>query len=195
MLLAKEFIQYLGREIVKRLHPNILETSDPAAGSLVLANVIEQDLEVEDRLNDEVREILSEYSDYMRREGVSYQEMFRRIKNQLIRERKVIRASGRDTGDPMKISRDKINDLSHKLVTAARKERCFRIKKAPNDVRLELVKTLTEVLTVEEKVDRAARQKIRTQKREIPEGSEEWDLLHRRYYAEELKRLGIDLSR
>ncbi len=195
MLLAKEFIQYLGREIVKRLHPNILETSDLAAGSAVMANVIEEDLAIEDRLNDEVREILSEYTEYMRREGVSYQEMFRRIKNQLVRERKVIRASGRDTGDPMKISRDKINDLSHKLVTAARKDRSFRVKKQPNDVRLELVKTLTEVLTLEEKIDRAARQKIRTQKRDIPEGSEEWDLLHRKYYAEELKRFGIDLGR
>ena len=47
----------------------------------------------------------------------------------------------------------------------------------------------------EDKVDRAARQKIRSQKREIPEGTEEWDLLHRRYYSEELKKLGIDLSR
>ena len=195
MLLAKEFIHYLGREIIKRLHPNILETSDSAAGSTLLSNIIEEDLAVEDRLNDEVREILSEYTEYMRREGVSYQEMFRRIKNQLVKERKVIRASGRDTGDAMKISRDKINDLSHKLVTAARKERYFRIKKQPNDVRLELVKTLTEVLTLEDKVDRAARQKIRSQKRDIPEGSEEWDLLHRKYYAEELRRFGIDLTR
>jgi hypothetical protein len=195
MLLDKEFIQYLGREIVKRLHPNILETSDAAAGSQVLATVIEEDLAVEDRLNDEVREILSEYTEYMRREGVSYQEMFRRIKNQLVRERKVIRASGRDTGDAMKISRDKINDLSHKLVNAARKERLFRVKRQPNDVRLELVKTLTEVLTLEDKVDKAARLKVRSMKRDIPEGSEEWDLLHRKYYAEELKRFGIDLGR
>jgi hypothetical protein len=48
---------------------------------------------------------------------------------------------------------------------------------------------------VEEKVDRAARSKIRSQKKEIAEGTEEWDLLHRRYYAEELKKFGIDLSR
>ena len=194
MLLAREFIQYLGRDIVKRLHPNILETSDFAAGSVFVAQVIEDDLAVEDRLNEEVREILSEYTEYMRREGVSYQEMFRRIKNQLVRDRKVIRASGRDTGDNMKLSRDKINDLSHKIVTGVRKERFFRVKKQPNDLRLELVKTLTEVLTLEEKVDKAASQKIRSQKRDIPEGSEEWDLLHRRYYAEELKRLGIDLN-
>ena len=44
-------------------------------------------------------------------------------------------------------------------------------------------------------MDRAARTKIRSQKREIPEGTEEWDLLHRRYYSEELKKLGIDLGR
>jgi hypothetical protein len=54
---------------------------------------------------------------------------------------------------------------------------------------------MTELLMVEDKVDRASRQKIRSQKREIPEGSEEWDLLHRRYYSEELKKLGIDLAR
>ena len=54
---------------------------------------------------------------------------------------------------------------------------------------------MTDLLLAEEKVDRAARMKIRTQKREIPEGTEEWDLLHRRYYSEELKKLGIDLAR
>ena len=139
--------------------------------------------------------MLSEYSEYMRREGVSYQEMFRRIKNTLITQRKVIRASGRDTGDQMKLSRDKINDISHKVVSALRKSREFRLKRDPNDVRLELVKVMTELLHTEEKVDRAARTKIRTQKREISEGTEEWDLLHRRYYAEELKKLGIDLDR
>jgi hypothetical protein len=130
----------------------------------------------------------------MRREGVSYQDMFRKIKSTLIKERKVIRASGRDTGDPMKLSRDKINDISHKIVSALRKSREFRLKRDPNDVRLEMVKTMTELLVTEEKVDRAARTKIRTQKREIPEGTEEWDLLHRRYYSEELKKLGIDFD-
>jgi hypothetical protein len=160
-----------------------------------IAGVIEDDLAVEDHLNDEVRELLSQYSDYMRREGVSYQDMFRRIKNTLITQRKVIRASGRDSGDPMKLSRDKINDISHKVVAALRKSREFRLKRDPNDVRLELVKVMTELLQTEEKVDRAARTKIRTQKREISEGTEEWELLHRRYYAEELKKLGIDLAR
>jgi hypothetical protein len=160
-----------------------------------VANLVEEDLAIEDKLNDEVRDLLSQYSEYMRRESVSYQDMFRRIKNTLIMQRKVIRASGRDTGDSMKLSRDKINDLSHKLVTALRKNRAFRLKRDSNDVRLEMVKVITELLQTEDKVDRAARTKIRSQKREISEGTEEWDLLHRRYYAEELKKFGIDLSR
>ena len=195
MLLAREFVAYISKQLVKSLSPGMIETPAPDAVAERIAAVITEELEVEDRLNDEVRDLLSQYSEYMRREGVSYQEMFRRIKNTLISQRKVIRASGRDTGDNMKLSRDKINDISHKLVGAFRKSREFRLKKDPNEVRLEIVRSMTELLGVEEKVDRAARTKIRSQKKEIPEGTEEWDLLHRRYYAEELKKFGIDLSR
>jgi hypothetical protein len=195
MLLAREFVSYVSRQVIRKLSPQWIECTDPLVASDFIAGVIEEDLAVEDRLNDEVRELLSQYSDYMRREGVSYQEMFRRIKNTLITQRKVIRASGRDSGDPMKLSRDKINDISHKVVSALRKSREFRLKRDPNDVRLELVRVMTELLQTEEKVDRAARTKIRSQKREISEGTEEWELLHRRYYAEELKKLGIDLTR
>jgi hypothetical protein len=195
MLLPRELISYLARQLVTKLSPQVLETTNPHGLGELIASVITEELQVEDRLNEEVREILSQYSEYMRREGVSYQEMFRRIKNTLISQRKVIRASGRDTGDHMKLSRDKINDISHKLVIALRKSREARLKKGLNDVRLEMVREITELLHLEDKVDRAARQKIRTQKREITEGTEEWDLLLRRYYAEELRKLGIDLGR
>jgi hypothetical protein len=76
-----------------------------------------------------------------------------------------------------------------------RKNRDLRLKNKDNNaVRLEIVRVITDVLVVEDKVDRAARQKIRSQKRDIPEGGEEWDLLLRRYYTEELKKLGIDLE-
>jgi hypothetical protein len=194
MLLAREFVDYVSRQIVKKLTPQWIETTDAQISAAFIASVIQQDLAIEDTLNDEVREMLSQYTEYMRREGVSYQDMFRKIKNTLITQRKVIRAAGRDSGDHMKLSRDKINDISHKIVAELRKSRDFRVKRQPNDVRLELVKVVTDLLLTEEKVDRAARTKIRTQKREIPEGTEEWDLLHKRYYAEELKKLGIDLT-
>src|SRR5580698_9469813 len=195
MLLAREFVDYISRQTIRKLTPQWIETTDTQVAAEFIAQVVEDDLAVEDRLNDEVRDLLSQYSEYMRRESVSYQEMFRRIKNTLITQRKVIRASGRDSGDAMKLSRDKINDLSHKVVAALRKSRDFRLKRDPNDVRLEMVKVMTEVLHTEEKVDKAARTKIRTQKREISEGTEEEYLLHKRYYAEERKKLGIDLDR
>ncbi len=194
MILAREFIAYLSRQLVNRLTPTVFETSNPGVGAELIAQVIEDDLSVEDRLNDEVRDLLDDYSDYMRRENVSYHEMFRRIKNQLLTQRKVVRASGRDTGDPMKLSRDKVNDLAHKIVSAVRKSREFRVRKDPNELRLALVREITDVLQMEERVDKAAREKIRSQKREIPEGGEEYDVLHRRYYAEELKKHGINLN-
>jgi len=194
MLLPREFIEYLVRQLVQRLSPSVFEVTEPRVAAELIQGIVIDEMEIEDRLNDEVREILSQYSDYMRREGVSYQEMFRRIKNKMLQERKVVRASGRDTGDAMKLSRDKITDISHKIVTAMRKSRDFRLRKDQNDVRLEIVRTFTEILTIEEKVDRNARAKVRSMKREITEGTEEYSLLHKRYYAEELKKLGIDFS-
>ncbi len=194
MLLAREFIGYLSRQLVSRLSPATFETSNPTVAAGIIAQIIEDDLSIEDRLNDEVRDLLDDYSEYMRRENVSYQEMFRRIKNQFLNERKVIRASGRDSGDGMKLSRDKVNDLARKIVEAMGKSRDFRIRKDRNEVRLILVREITDLLQLEDRVDRAARQKIKTQKRDIAEGGEEYDILHRRYYAEELKKLGINLA-
>ena len=196
MLLAREFVAYLSRQLVQKLIPAVIETTDPTLVAEKISGVISEELAIEDRLNDEVRDLLSQYSEYMRREGVSYQDMFRKIKNTLIAQRKVIRASGRDTGDAMKLSRDKVTDISHKVVEMLRKSRELRLKnKDTNAVRLEILRVMTDLLMTEDKVDRASRQKIRSQKREIPEGTEEWDLLHRRYYSEELKKLGIDLAK
>ena len=195
MLLPREFVAYLSRQIVRRLSPGTIETHSPEKVTELVHSIISGELEAEDKLNDEVRDILEQYSDYMRREGVSYQEMFRKAKNTLVQQRKIVRASGRDTGDQMKLSRDKITDISHKLIVALKKSRDLRMKKDPNDARLEIVKAFTEILQVEEKADRTARDKVRSIKRDISEGSEEWDILQKRYYADELKKFGIDPSR
>src|SRR4051812_14689489 len=195
MLLAREFVAYISRQLVRKLTPGTIETTAPDLVTEKVADVITEELSAEDRLNDEVRDLLSQYSEYMRREGVSYQDMFRKIKNTLISQRKVVRAAGRDTGDAMKLSRDKVTEISHKIVEMLRKSRDLRLKnKDTNAIRLEIVRLMTDVLLAEEKVDKASRQKIRTLKKEVPEGTEEWDLLHKRYYSEELKKLGIDLG-
>ena len=196
MLLPREFVAYLSRQIVRRLTPATIESHTPEKVVDLVNTLIADELEAEDKLNDEVREILEQYSDYMRREGVSYQEMFRKSKNTLIQQRKIVKASGRDTGDPMKLSRDKITDISHKLVASLKKSRDLRLKKKDdNEARLDIVKVFTEILQIEEKADRAARDKVRTIKRDISEGSEEWDILQKRYYAEELKKFGVDTGK
>jgi hypothetical protein len=195
MLLPKELVALIARRVAQRLTPGLIDTAVPQRVTEIAQDVILDELMAEDKLNDEVRALLDDYAEYMRREGVSYQEMFRRAKSTLIAQRKIVRTAGRDTGDAMKLSRDKITDISHKLVAQFKKSRDLRVKKDANEIRLAVVKAMTDILATEEKVDRAARDKVRTLKRDIPEGSEEWDLLHHRYYGEEMKKFGIDLGR
>ncbi len=68
MLLAREFIGYLSRQIVNRLSPKIIDTSSPQGTADLIAGVVEEELAIEDRLNDEVRDLLDQYADYMRQE-------------------------------------------------------------------------------------------------------------------------------
>ena len=194
MLLSRAFIAYLARQLTKRLVTGPLESGDDDLVREAVDDLIVEELSVEDRINDEVRELLGQYADYMRREGVSYQDMFKRTKRMLLAERKIVRSSGRETGDRMKLSREKINEISHKMAAHLRRTPKVKFKMEWNDVRLEIVKAMTEILQTEDKIDHAARVKIKSQKREIPEGSEEWDLLFRRYYEEESKKYGIDLA-
>jgi hypothetical protein len=195
MLLPRDFVSYLARQIVRRLSGSSIETAAPEKVAALIDQIVTDELSAEDSLNDEVRALLDDYSEYMRREGVSYQDMFRKIKNTMVQQRKIVRASGRDTGDNMKLSRDKITDISHKVATAMKKSRDLRMKKDINDTRLEIVKGFTEILQLEEKADRGARDKVRSMKRDIPEGSEEFEILQKRFYGEELKRYGIDPAR
>ena len=60
-----------------------------------------------------------------------------------------------------------------------------------NTIRLEVRKILEELLNQEERIDQSARHKIESQKRTILEGSQEWDILYRKYYNEEVKKLGM----
>jgi hypothetical protein len=194
MLLAKEFVEYLGRQVAVRLASNMIEISNRAAVGEMLVSIVMDEMMVEDKLNDEVRTILEEYSVYMANNAISYSEMFRRIKNQLVQQRKIVRAAGRDTGDPMRLSRDKVNEISHRLLTALKKSRECRIRRNENDLRLEIVRIISDILQNEDKADKAARAKIRTLKREVLDGTEEWDLLHKRFYADDLRNYGIDLA-
>jgi hypothetical protein len=91
MLLSKEYVGYLARETVKRLAASeFIETKSlPVVTEKVHAAMLEE-LALEDRINDEVRVILEAYSDEMRNTGANYQEMFRKVKNELVRKYRAV---------------------------------------------------------------------------------------------------------
>jgi len=91
MLLSRDYVGYMASEVVKRLvAAQMIEVRAPEALTLRIRQAMVEELTVEDRLNEEVRGILSQYSDEMRRTGASYQEMYKKVKSQLARERKLI---------------------------------------------------------------------------------------------------------
>lgn len=91
----------------------------------------------------------------------------------------------------MRISRDKVNKVAHVVSDSLAEMDGVEFIEDRNTIRLEVRKVLEELLNQEEKVDQAARQKIESQKRTILEGSQEWDILYRKYYNEEVKKLGM----
>jgi len=91
----------------------------------------------------------------------------------------------------MRLSRDKMNKLAHTVADALAEIDGVEFIEDRNTIRMETRKILEELLTQESRIDAAARQKIENQKRTIMEGSQEWDILYRKYYNEEVKKLGI----
>ena len=91
----------------------------------------------------------------------------------------------------MRLTRDKVNKLAHVVTDAMADMNEVDFIEDRNTIRLEVRKILEELLMQEARIDTAARQKIESQKRTILEGSQEWDILYRKYYNEEVKKLGV----
>lgn len=94
----------------------------------------------------------------------------------------------------MKLTHEKVIQLSHRITDALQELDEVEIFDEPNNIRQEIVKNLNALLLEEEKIDGAVRLRITSQKRTIPEGGAEWDILYRKYYGDELRKLGITLS-
>jgi len=91
MLFSKEYVGYLAREVTKKLvAAEMIETTSVAAVTERVNAAMLEELSLEDRINDEVRAILEQYSDEMRQSGASYQEMFKKVKNELVRKYKAV---------------------------------------------------------------------------------------------------------
>jgi len=91
----------------------------------------------------------------------------------------------------VRLSHDKVNKLAHVITDTVAEMDEVDFVEDRNTIRLGVRKILEELLMQEARIDQAARQKIESQKRTIIEGSEEWTILYRKYYNEEVKKLGV----
>jgi uncharacterized protein len=91
----------------------------------------------------------------------------------------------------VRISRDKLNKLAHTVADTLAEIPEVDFLEDRNTIRQEARKALEKLLMDETKIDAAARMKISSQRKIITEGSQEWDILYRKYYNDEVKKLGL----
>ena len=91
----------------------------------------------------------------------------------------------------MRLTREKVIRLSHQITDVLVSSDDVEFVEDRDTIRQRIVQILTDTLKEEEKADAEVRKRITSQKKEILEGSEEWDVLYRKYYADELHRMGI----
>jgi hypothetical protein len=91
----------------------------------------------------------------------------------------------------MRLSREKIVRLSHQITDVLVASEEVEFVDDRDTIRQQVVQILTAMLKDEEKIELEVTKRITSQKKEIIEGSEEWDVLHKKYYADELRRMGI----
>jgi hypothetical protein len=91
MQLSREYVGYMAKQLLKRLSAEgLIQFDQPEYVTEVINQVMLDELSVEDRINEEVRKVLEAHSGEMKQMGASYEEMFKKVKKQLVRERKVI---------------------------------------------------------------------------------------------------------
>jgi len=91
----------------------------------------------------------------------------------------------------IRLSREKVNRLSHLITDLLVASQDVEFIEDRDTIRQKTIQILQDLLKEEEAVDTEVRKKISSQKKEILEGSEEWDVLHKNYYTDELRRMGI----
>jgi hypothetical protein len=93
MLLNRDYVGHMASEVIKKLlEDNQVEIKEKDQEAVIVRvrHRMMEEITIEDKVNEEVRNILTQYQDEMRRTGVSYQEMFKKVKGQIARDRKLI---------------------------------------------------------------------------------------------------------
>lgn len=91
----------------------------------------------------------------------------------------------------MGLSREKVNHLSQLLVQEIDKLPEVTLYDPPNEVRLEIVKAMTDALKLEEQIDELVRQKLNSYANPAPEGSREWDIMYQKFSDEEFDKRSL----
>jgi hypothetical protein len=91
MQFPREYVIYMTRQVLKRLtNAGLIQYEQPEYVQEVMTQVMLDELSVEDRINEEARKILEQHDQKMKQVGASYEEMFKKVKRQLVRDRKVV---------------------------------------------------------------------------------------------------------
>jgi len=89
-----------------------------------------------------------------------------------------------------RLSREKVNFLARQVLNSLFENDEVEFLFEPNEIRLSIVKSIEEELKLYDLIDKRAIEKIQSQKKAIEEGSREWEILYRKYYNEEISKLG-----
>ncbi len=91
MQFPREYVAYMAKQVLKRLSAaGLIQFEQSDYVTEVMTQVMLDELGVEDRINEEVRKILEQHDEQMKQMGASYEEMFKKVKKQLVRDRKVV---------------------------------------------------------------------------------------------------------
>jgi uncharacterized protein len=91
MRYQREYVAYMAKQVLKRLTAaNLVQFDQADYVTEVMTQVMQDELGVEDRLNEDVRKILEQHGEKMKQMGASYEEMFKKVKKQLVHDRKVV---------------------------------------------------------------------------------------------------------
>ncbi|MGB3862003.1 MAG: DUF507 family protein [Candidatus Aminicenantaceae bacterium] len=90
----------------------------------------------------------------------------------------------------IRLSREKINFLARQILNELFKNDDVEFLDESNEIRLTIVKSIEEEMDLYDLINKRAVEKIESQKKAIKEGSREWEILYRKYYNDEITKLG-----
>ena len=142
--------------------------------------MIDENLKIERALDEKVHEIIDENYDEIEFQNADERQLFFMIKKKLAPEYGVIINYD-----------DRYNDLSHKILDELYENYLIEYQVNDNQVKNVIFKAFKDFANAYDEIDDIVYSKIKSMKREVIPGSQEYELLYERLYEDELKRRGM----